>query len=189
MAELIELSQKVKKEADLLLEKTGLVGLLKKYGAVCIRGSYELDLMVNGDIDVYVIDDRLSKERSVACLNELIRENSFRGYVFYDFVKRRKKGFPKGYYLGAKTRFKGNKWNVDIWFMRSMDGVSSRFIKKVSARLNDQNREVILRLKKIVKDEKIELPSFVIYDAVLEGGAADIKQLKDFATGKGFKLA
>lgn len=186
--ELQNLSHQVKKEADLLLKKTKLIELLNKYGDVHKRGSYELDLMIDGDIDVYVIDKQFSKDRAIKCLNELIVNNDFRGYVFYDFVKRRKRGFPKGYYLGLRTRLNGKKWNVDIWFMRTMDGVSNKFMKKVVAALNDANRNKILELKKIVKDKKIELPSFVIYKAVIDGGAINMKQLAEFALIEGFVL-
>ncbi|NTU98547.1 hypothetical protein HGA64_00880 [Candidatus Falkowbacteria bacterium] len=187
--ELQILSKQVKKEADLLLKKTKLIELLNKYGYVHKRGSYELDLMVDGDIDVYVIDKQFSKERAMQCLNELILQNAFRGYLFYDFVKRRKRGFPKGYYLGLKTLFNGKKWNIDIWFMKSMDGVSNRFMKKVVAGLNDVRREKILELKKIVKDRKIDLPSFVIYNAVIDGGVVDIKQLSAFAIKEGYQIS
>lgn len=173
-------------EADSLLTRFGVVDFLEKYGEVKIRGSYELDLMVDGDIDIYVIDKKFSKDRAIGCLNELIRQNKFRGYIFYDFVKRRKKGFPKGYYLGAKTKIDGYRWNIDIWFMKTMDTVSDRFMKKVSSKLNSQNRETILKLKKIIKERKIELPSFVIYQAVLDGGVSNLKQLKDFMTRDNF---
>jgi hypothetical protein len=186
--ELQNLSQQVKKEADLLLKKTGLIELLEKYGDVHKRGSYELDLMIDGDIDIYVIDEQFSKERAMKCLNELIANNDFRGYVFYDFVKRRKNGFPKGYYLGLRTRLNDKKWNIDIWFMKTMDGVSNRFMKKVAAGLNDATRDKILELKKIVKDKKIELPSFVIYKAVIDGGIINIKQLTEFSLKEGFAI-
>ena len=60
--ELQILSKQVKKEADLLLKKTRLIEQLSKYGNVHKRGSYELDLMVDGDIDIYVIDNQFSNE-------------------------------------------------------------------------------------------------------------------------------
>lgn len=142
------LSKKLKKTADLLLGRTGLIELLEKYGSVYKMGSYQLDLMVDGDIDIYVIDNQFSKERTIKCLNDLISKNSFRGYLFYDFVHRRKKGFPKGYYIGLKTRHGSKKWKIDIWFMKTMDGISSRFMKKVISELNDERRNKILELKK-----------------------------------------
>jgi len=183
------LSQQVKKEADLLLKQANLIDFLKNYGDVYIRGSYELNLMVAGDIDIYVVSKKFSKGLSISVLNKLIVKNQFRGYVFYDFVTRRKSGFPKGYYLGLRTRFKGRKWKIDIWFMKSMDNVSNRFMKKVVVGLNDAKREKILELKKIIKDKKIELPSFVIYNAVIDQGVMNMKQLNDFALREGYKIS
>ena len=187
--ELQNLSKKLKKTADLLLGKTGLIELLEKYGSVYKMGSYQLDLMVDGDIDIYVIDKQFSKERAIKCLNDLIFKNSFRGYLFYDFVNRRKKGFPKGYYIGLKTRQGGKKWKIDIWFMKTMDGISSGFMKKVISELNDERRNKILELKKIVKDEKIDLPSFVIYNAVIEGAVDNMKKLIKFAIKEGHRVS
>ncbi|MEI7498137.1 MAG: hypothetical protein WCK11_02540 [Candidatus Falkowbacteria bacterium] len=184
--QLQNLSQQVKKEADLLLKKTNLIEQLNKYGDVHKRGSYELDLMIDGDIDIYVIDKQFSKERAMKCLDEFILQNSFYGYVFYDFVTRGKRGFPKGYYLGLRTKFNGKKWKVDIWFMKTMDSKSNRFMKKVVAGLDEVKREKILELKKIVKDKKIELPSYIIYNAVIDGGVKNLKQLVEFASKEGF---
>lgn len=183
------LSKKLKKTADLLLGRTGLIELLEKYGSVYKMGSYQLDLMVDGDIDIYVIDNQFSKERTIKCLNDLISKNSFRGYLFYDFVHRRKKGFPKGYYIGLKTRHGSKKWKIDIWFMKTMDGISSRFMKKVISELNDERRNKILELKKTVKDEKIDLPSFVIYNAVIEGAVDNMKKLIKFASKEGYHVS
>lgn len=83
--------------------------------------------------------------------------------MFYDFVKRRKKGFPKGYYLGAKTRFKDKKWKIDIWLMKSMDNVSDKFMKKILAGLDDEKCVKILELKDKVKTANLGIPSYLIY--------------------------
>jgi len=137
--------------------------------------------MVDGDIDIYVICKEFNKSTSVNVLNELIANNDFRGYMFYDFVKRRKKGFPKGYYLGLKTRLKSRKWKVDIWFMKSMDNVSDKFMKKILTGLSDANRAKILELKNLVKINKLEIPSYLIYQAVIENNIKDLDGLKLYA--------
>lgn len=183
-----KLSKQVKKEADLLLKRTKLLSLLRKYGEIFIRGSYELDLMIDGDIDIYIIAKQYNKNSAADLLNDLIIGNAFRGYMFYDFVKRRKKGFPKGYYIGLKTRTASRKWKIDIWFIKSMDNYSDRFMKKISQDLNREKRNIILKLKKIIKDQQIDLPSSFIYKAVLQGGATNINQLITYANQKGYKF-
>lgn len=172
------LSKNIKKEAGLLLKKTNLLDSLGRYGEVMIRGSYELDLMIDRDIDIYVICKKFKKQSAIDALLDLINENIFRGYTFYDFVKRRKKGFPKGYYLGLKTKFKNEKWKVDIWFLRVNDGVSNRFMKKILSQLNEQNRLKILELKYLVQKNNIDISSYLIYLAVVEGNVKTLSELK-----------
>lgn len=178
------LSRLIKKEANLLLKKTSLINLLKQYGDVFIRGSYELDLMIDSDIDIYVINKNLNKDLSLSALNELIRKNNFKGYIFYDFIKHQKKGFPKGYYIGLKTRFKNKKWKVDVWFMNSMDKASDKFIKKILLALDDKNRIKILKLKNLVKINKLKIASYLIYMAVIKNNIKDLNSLKLFANNK-----
>lgn len=182
--ELVKNSKIVKKDADLLLKKSDMLKVLSNYGEVFVRGSYELDLMVDGDIDIYIVNTKLDKKLAIKALNELIERNDFRGYMFYDFVKRRKKGFPKGYYLGVKTRFKDRKWKIDIWFMKSMDNVSDKFMKKVLAGLDDEKRIKILELKNKVKTDNVGIPSYLIYLAVIENNVSELNDLKLFADNK-----
>ncbi len=134
--------------------------------------------MIKGDIDIYVINKKLNKNLSIRVLNKLIILNQFRGFLFYDFVKRRKMGFPKGYYIGLKTNIHNEKWKIDIWFMKSMDVYSDRFMKKIKSKLNKKNKEIIIKLKKQVKDKKIEIPSYLIYKVVIEKNIKTLSDLK-----------
>ena len=170
MIDLMENSVKVKKEADLLLKKSDLLRVLSKYGTVYIRGSYELNLMVDGDIDIYVVNNKLNKKLAIKALNELIERNDYRGYLFYDFVKRRRAGFPKGYYLGAKTRFKNKKWKIDIWFMSAMDKKSDKLMNFVKINTDIKSKKIILSIKKSCKDRQLDISSYLVYLAVIENG-------------------
>lgn len=167
----------IKKEADLLLRRSDLLEVLSKYGEIYIRGSYELDLMVDSDIDIYVVNNKLDKKLAIKALNELVEKNDFRGYMFYDFVKRRRKGFPKGYYLGAKTRFKNKKWKIDIWFMNEMDRGSDRMMNYIKNNLNDKSKKTILKIKKQAKDKRLDVSSHLIYLAVIKRG---VKSFREF---------
>jgi hypothetical protein len=176
--ELNLLSKKIKKEADLLLNKSGLVNFLSKYGEVHIRGSYELDLMLDGDIDIYVINKRNNKNTILKIFNRLIVEAKFDGYIFYDFYKKTRKYFPKGYYVGLKTRYNKRKWKIDIWFMKKMDKRSDDLINYVKARLNNKNRGQILKLKSYCKNKNLNISSHLVYLAVIRHGITTIKDLK-----------
>jgi len=83
-------------------------------------------------------------------------------------VKKRKKGFPKGYYIGLKTRFRGNKWVIDIWLLKQTDQESDKLLKNVKKKLNKEKKLKILELKHQCVKEKLEIRSHLIYKAVLE---------------------
>ncbi len=177
MIDLIKNAKTVKNEADTLLKKSALLGVLSGYGRVFIRGSYELDLMVDGDIDIYVVNKKIDKKSAVKALNGMINMNYFRGYLFYDFVKRRRKGFPKGYYLGARTRFKKKKWKIDIWFMAEMDKGSDKLLNFVKRNTDEKTRITILKIKKECKDRKLDISSHLVYLAVIND---NVNSFSDF---------
>jgi hypothetical protein len=172
-------TKKIKKEADLLLKKSKLIECLSKFGDVSIRGSYELDLMLDGDIDIYVVSKKINKNYVLKILNKLIMDEKFNGYFFYDFYKKTRKCFPKGYYIGLKTVQNKRRWKVDIWFMEKMDKSSDSLIKSVKEKLDEKNRKQILKLKYYCKNNNINIPSHQIYLAVMEHSINTVNDLKN----------
>ena len=65
-------SLQVKREADALLEESRLNPFLQSYGLVQMAGSYSLGLMVNRDIDLYVINSAHTQDSTLEALNESI---------------------------------------------------------------------------------------------------------------------
>lgn len=181
---LLELSGRLRREADSLLRRTRLLALLEKYGRVSLTGSYELGLMVDGDIDILVINGEVTRERVWQCLRELMMAGSFRGYLFYDFIKHRRPGFPRGYYIGLKTKQGGRKWKVDIWFVSSRSARRDSFMKKLAAALDEKKRGRILKIKSEAKKRGLDLPSYAVYQAVMNGGAASLKDVQAHAAKK-----
>jgi hypothetical protein len=178
--ELDLLTKKMKQEADLLLKKSNLIDFLSKYGEVSIRGSYELGLMLDGDIDIYVIKNKINKNSTIKILDNLITAEKFNGYLFYDFYKKTRECFPKGYYVGLKTEQNNRKWKVDIWFMDKMDKKSDLLMNSIKNNLNDKNRRTILELKSYCKNKNLNIPSHNIYSAVIEKNIKTIKALKEY---------
>lgn len=93
-------------EADKLLDNSQLYPILSKIGNVKITGSYDYDLMLGADIDIYVVVDKNNaKDSALKALNQLINQNYWNGYLYYDFVSHSSKNhlnFPKSYYVGVK---------------------------------------------------------------------------------------
>ncbi len=102
-----------------------LLDLLKDYGDARVSGSYRLNLMTTGDVDIHVINPKITKERVKEALDRLIEQDFFDGYHFHDRVShfgtaRVAQGDDplKGYYIALKTVFRGRRWKIDVWFLR-----------------------------------------------------------------------
>ncbi len=183
MSKLTRISRKYKNQADNLLTKTGLIKDLAKFGQVHLVGAYSLGLMMHGDIDLEVTRaKKYSRQEVLRIFNRLYWQNKFKSYFIggkWD-DPRMGKEFPNGHYLGMKTRFAGETWTIDVWFMDEKEfarrtKASIVFWKKIS----DRQRELILALKKFRNDNKIIIAGFKIYEAVLKGGVKSLKEFKN----------
>lgn len=164
-----------------MLKSSKLIEVLKKYGKVQFTGSYSFDLMLNGDIDIEVINPNFNKQKVGDTLSEIIQKGYFKGYMFYDWVKFRKKKFPKGYYIGLKIRKNNIKWKIDIWCLKKENikkAIQVRNLIKKS--LTPQNKYNILKLKDFRNKYYPDIESVVIYEAVLNKGIKTIKDFKNY---------
>ncbi len=171
------LSQKLHREADALLEKSGVLKFLRRYGEVSIHGSYSLDLMVDGDIDVDVVNLKMTKKLSLEAFNRLIKKDYFRGYLFYDFASHFHPGFLPYYYVGLKTRFRGRKWKIDIWFVSKEDPRHESLARYIWKNLTPAKKELILKLKSQAKARGLEISGYRVYMAVLKNGVKSFQGL------------
>jgi len=171
----VKQSEIIKKDADLLLQKSNLLELLGVYGQVRLTGAYRLDLMFNGDIDIHVTNPRITKKSVVKALNQLIKQGFFRAYLLGDWVQFRKAKFPKGFYIGLKTVFNKRKWKIDIWFLKKDDLKETKLIDFVEKNLDSKKKQTILKFKQIRKRKNLKISGPDIYKAVLEKGITDPK--------------
>ncbi len=184
--DLFTLSRMWHEEADKLLNYSQICSLLSTIGKVKIVGSYDYNLMLGPDIDIYVfVPSDIAKTAALDALNKLIKQNYWNGYLYYDFVKHSSKnhpGFPKSYYVGVKCDFSSNRWKVDIWFGQEETlRVNKSWIKD---NLNDENKKLILELKAARNDGEIITDSHDIYLAVLNNNVNNIEEFKNWAKNK-----
>src|SRR5579863_7558134 len=93
---LLTQSRMWQEEADKLLDNSQLYSILSKLGDVRFTGSYDYNVMLGADIDIYVIVPVDSAKRSaLKALNQLIEQNYWNGYLFYDFVKHSSANHPR----------------------------------------------------------------------------------------------
>lgn len=164
--DILDHAQEIKKQADKLLQDAKIVETLKDFGEIQFAGSYSLNLMVNRDIDLYVINEKYTKEDVLKALNSFIHQEFFNGYLYYDFTNFKREGFPKGDYIGLKTRVNNVKWKIDIWFL-NQDLPKRKELINSMQKLSNEQKKLILELKHYIKERDLDIPSTVVYENIL----------------------
>lgn len=134
-----------------------------------------------GDIDITVVgEDPYSTDKILEIFGELYKLGKFRSYFIAGDWDDPRKGseFPDGKYIGLKQKKGSERWKVDIWFLdkeaykkRSSDFDMSHI------ELSDEQRVNILNIKKQRNDQKIDIGSYEIYQAVLKNNTQDISEV------------
>jgi hypothetical protein len=167
-------------EATRLLEATGLLTLLSRYGEVHVTGSYYYDLMTWRDIDLCLAVKRVQTQ-TVFDLGREIADLPSVGSMYYrnEFVMETPSN-PRAvfwcvdFYQPADT-----KWKVDV-LISTHDEVAQVLSpgEALKKRLSPQEREDILRIKSVLCQRpgyREEFGSTSIYQAVLEHGISTVE--------------
>lgn len=181
MSTLTDLSDNIKKEADLLVSESGLVKDLSNFGKVYFTGAYAGNVMMHGDIDISVVRETpYSAEETLEILRALYLKGKFRSYFIKGDWDDKRKGaeFPHGHYIGMKQKLNGNKWKVDVWFIsaKEFEERKKNMLDIASVHLTDDERELILQFKKYRKDNSVDISGQEIYEAVLKKGIKNIEE-------------
>jgi hypothetical protein len=159
-----------------VLADLGLMGLLRRVGRPVQTGSYALGLMVARDIDVTTLCPALH----VAAVFDLGRTLATHPRVWRvtfrnDTGAWRTEGeYPDGlYWMVEYVADGGDAWKLDLWFIR--EGTTQfdlEHIRTLPARLDDERRAAILRIKEARRDSpgSESMPSYRVYEAVLDHG-------------------
>lgn len=97
----------IRDRAEELLNETGLLECISKYGKAFITGSYRMDMMCWNDIDLYIEDSVKVRENWFCLVKDVI--SVLKPYRFDGAYKENK------IFLGCETDLTGERWNVDIW--------------------------------------------------------------------------
>ena len=180
--EIIFQSKRFKKTADKLLSDFKLLKILSRFGQVSLHGAYALDLMLSGDIDIYMVGKSFTKKDVTKILTTIIKLTALNIYCLADYkIFTHKKGtFPNAYYIGLQNRIKGEKWKINIWFLTPVE------LKRVSQNVVDtknitnQQRLTILRFKDWRNKHNPKISGYYVYQAVLEDNIKTIADFKKF---------
>lgn len=160
-------SQQVYKNAKSLLENTEIIDLFNNLGTVHIVGSYAANLMWDPDIDIVVVTNT-PQDSAIKAINILARKEKFQKLEFGDFKNHPKKNRPESFIVNARKEWRGEKWEIETWFVIKPDD-RLEIVEKLK-NLSDKDRNAIIEKKKqrsLSGNTKHELPSWEIYQDFL----------------------
>ncbi len=106
-------SEEIRERADKILQDTGLLAELAKYGDVHPIGSYRMDIMAWNDIDIDVRNDTMSLEKLYALTRYVL--DVFHP-VWYEAKEEVTDEGKTVWFHGWEAVIDGELWNFDIWF-------------------------------------------------------------------------
>ncbi|WP_144941835.1 hypothetical protein [Paenibacillus sp. 32O-W] len=176
-----ELNEKIRNEANDLLNALGLMKTLKQYGQPCVHGSYSLNLMTWRDLDIYLEDNEMSVSKFFDLGKDLANSLNPSKMNYRNEWNGLSPHLPRGLYWGIYTTILNNDWKIDVWAIES-----TQFKQKqeqfaaLQSKVNETNRPIILALKNHLHrhpDYRKKFFSVDIYEAVFEG----IKSTEQFS--------
>ena len=188
--EIVKYSRLLRREATELLDKEGLLSMLKDVGTTQVIGSYALDTMTWPDIDISMnLPDAQNVEvffelaKSIATKFEITKMSYSNHYI------RNFPGFDHGLYWGILLRYAGREWKVDLWGYNDTD--YQRHIteaNELSCQLQQADHLAILRIKHVICQHPEYrgnvYNSMAIYRAVLEDKVESVDAFKTWLEKK-----
>ena len=182
--EIAKHSRLLHQEASKLLDKEGLLPILRSFGTTRVIGSYALDMMTWPDIDISM---KLPDDQNVDLFFEIatkiatkfqITKMSYSNHFIRNFP-----GFDHGLYWGIQLRYAGQEWKIDLWGYSDSD--YQTHIAEFDAlhrQLQQADRTAILRIKHVIcqhSDYRGNVyNSMAIYRAVLEDKVESVDEFK-----------
>lgn len=156
-------SKALHKEANRILYQDGLDKIIRKYGDINYTGSYRLDLMACGDIDISMImsEYKFSLDKFFQMGNEIAKLDGTTDMRFQNFFKITVEGLPKGFYWGIKYKSNASNrsWKIDLWAVDEDTILQNKlYIDKVIEQLNDENRRIIINTKYSILNKDGRMP-------------------------------
>lgn len=147
--DLIQKSEDLKKNAELVIGRTKINELLGKLGKVTFVGSYALDLLYRPDIDIFVQNKDCSRDKAVEITKVFLDSGFFQTVGFADWSEQQPPNGVTGFYWELIYYGDRYQWKFDIWYTAIEDiktiDVTRRIIEKLQN--NPNARQQILQLK------------------------------------------
>ena len=174
-------SKSLRAEAKAILDEGGLNTLLQTHGRVVIHGSYQLDLMVWRDLDIYLCSGAFQLREFFGLGARVAELLSAHRMHFRNELAAPTNGLPRGLYWGIHLRDQPyGPWKIDIWAVDDDELARlTEYQQNVARRLTPDSRRTILDIKFVLHSHREYRRGFgakQIYDAVLGSGVRDVRE-------------
>ena len=183
--ELLQQQLRMREQADKMLEATGLLNLLGKYGELePVGGSYAYGLLVYPDLDLGLlfqfVDKQLFAKLAAALIeSDFVRKVSTADTVNFSIVHP---GRPKGYWLGLEIPFEGDRWGIDCWLQKPewRAGYPDTYAERLKDITHDQVIAILAIKHYLIYHELYgkTLYSVDVYNDVLDNGVLSLEEFK-----------
>jgi hypothetical protein len=179
LAELDEQDRMLRREAEDLVERYGVLDILARFGTPHISGSYSLRLMTWRDLDIYLEMQPIAKERFLELGRQLGDVLGPRKLSFTDHLNFPATEPVNGLYWGIQTDvLSRGGWKIDIWGVTPGECAARlAHCSALAARIGERERHAILAIKnEVCRDPGYRgtITSQQVYDAVLMAGASSV---------------
>ena len=114
--EIVKHSRLLHQEASDLLNKEGLLPILRSFGATRVIGSYALAMMTWPDIDISM---KLPNDQNVDLFFEIAKKIATKFQItkmsYSNHFIRNFPGFDHGLYWGIRLCYAEREWKIDLW--------------------------------------------------------------------------
>jgi hypothetical protein len=186
----LEYADKLRNEADLVLEMIRMKEILQSYGRVYPTGSYFLDVMTYPDIDLYITKvsiKQLFEIGSKIAVSDLLTQVVFERSE--DPVH-----MPEGLYLKSRVNYGdwGRLWKIDLWSLPENVILSKlEDMRHFQQKLTPKVRRMIISYKLSVLTSQKRTPKYSgyhIYKAFIDEGLIDFRDVTRYLISKGVQM-
>ena len=175
-------------QANKMLAATNVLEILgSNMSLPKISGSYNYELMVYPDIDCYVSDEKVTKEKIAHITSALLMTDYIRkmSVVNTDAFPPRLKGLPRGFWIGLEIPFEGESWGIDCWFLKpEWVTINQNLYEERLRNASNEQKDAILLIKHWLITSntygKHLHQSTDVYDAVLDSNVLTIDDYKNY---------
>jgi len=193
MTDLLEVQNKLQKQAFEVIEKLDLNNILGKYGQFSLVGSIEYGLMTWRDVDANLAMPADPTDNEYwEIVKAIFSLPKVKLLTLADNRQQIETDRPKSMYLGIKYKdHENNIRKIDIRLLAKESITTDRIAQLVKDKITEELRETILQIKSQVHDNPKYHKTFSsvdIYEAVLLSGVKDLSDFKEYLSKQGKSL-